>query len=471
MELELDNAAWTSAMEAFLGVNGGATSFSNGREGHQGKHKILAALFHMLDAFSGQRPSPWEPKTVCTAVELLRVVFREKEGMEKVADSHHAGLLLDLSLISSSTAAKWQGRGPSEGELEVAKGAVKCLVNYVLQLRQDTPVLSTLAENGAIIGAVAALGSDRCPATVAYAVCRVLAYLGAEGSLRTQCIEQPVFSTLVKVLKRCRRLEEDEQLAASTEALQAIFVLSTDMGPLGDQLKPSEEQLAAFFELTELIKEYLLLPLDERHTKILENTIRCLVNLPTPCTTNFQPELTLEKLLQFFCFQMNRGEENEAVNLTPILIILTSIARAVPRARPIILDLIMPQWQTVEPRNNCMDPPAEFMDKNSLAGKLLVHMTSANVALHHFSAELVFELVGKNEDELVRLCGMGNAAGLLASKGLFAQMQSKLGRAAATGERRQVDERAIEEWLDRMEERGLLDENGMPKGLSRGPDA
>lgn len=109
------------------------------------------------------------------------------------------------------------------------------------------------------------------------------------------------------------------------------------------------------------------------------------------------------------------------------------------------------------------------MDKNTLAGKLLGHMTSANVALHHFSAELIFELVGKSEDELVRLCGMGNAAGLLASKGLFAQMQSKLGRSPATGERRQVDERAIEEWLDRMEERGLLDENGMPKGLSRGP--
>jgi hypothetical protein len=101
----------------------------------------------------------------------------------------------------------------------------------------------------------------------------------------------------------------DEEVAATTEALQAAFVLSTDMGPLGDQLAPSEEQLAAFLQLTELIKEYLALPLDPRHTKLLENTVRCLVNLPTPCTTHFQPELTLEKLLQFFCFQMNRGEE------------------------------------------------------------------------------------------------------------------------------------------------------------------
>jgi len=461
LELVLDNAAWSAALEGFLSTNADAKSFSNGREGHEGKHKLLAALFRLLSSYAEQNGSePWAPSTACAVLEVLRVVFREKEGMEKVADAHYAGVLLDLSLVSSAAAAKWQGRGPSDEQLQVAACAVKCLVNYILQLRQDTPILSTLAGAGAVVGIVAALQHDRCTQGISYALCRILAYIAADGDLRKQCVEQPVFTTLVKVLKRSGNLEEEECRSAVAEALQAIFVLSTDMGPLGEQVQPSEQQLAAFHELTELIKGYLECPLDEAHIKLLQNTIRCLVNLPTPCTVSFQPELTLEKLLAFFCHQMNRDDGNEAANLTPILIILTSIARAVPRARPIILDTIMPRWKTVEPRNNSMDPPAEFMDQTTLAGKLLLHMTSANVALHHFSAELLFELVGKCEDELVRLCGLGNAAGLLANKGLFAQMQSRLGRSAGGGERRQVDPQAVEEWLERMEQRGLIDENG-----------
>jgi len=78
------------------------------------------------------------------------------------------------------------------------------------------------------------------------------------------------------------------------------------------------------------------------------------------------------------------------------------------------------------------------MDKEAdTAGNILIkHMTSMNMTLKYMASELLFSLVGENADELVRLTGFGNAAGLLAMRNLFG-MGKHLGGDTASELRKQ----------------------------------
>jgi hypothetical protein len=172
----------------------------------------------------------------------------------------------------------------------------------------------------------------------------------------------------------------------------------------------------------------------------------------------------------FFQVDASVADDSRAAEyLTPILLNLTSIAKAIPRARGILRNAIFPP-EVFEMESQPTIQAHEILEKgDSLASKLMNFMTSFNMAVKHYvnsffyivldedgtritreNRELILSFFSSIElqishlllcsifvaNELVRLIGFGRAAGLLATLKLFGMdklAEAQTGRSSSGG--------------------------------------
>lgn len=102
------------------------------------------------------------------------------------------------------------------------------------------------------------------------------------------------------------------------------------------------------------------------------------------------------------------------------LLLLMAAARAVsePRAtRAAMRAYVFPPERFDDVVAGVNTPAAASADH--VSGKLIARMTGATTALTYYTNELLFALAGERADEFTRLTGFGNAAGLMAMRGMM----------------------------------------------------
>merc|ERR1712137_852072 len=144
---------------------------------------------------------------------------------------------------------------------------------------------------------------------------------------------------------------------------------------------------------------------------VVSATLKAMINIPASCTDDFEHEKTLQDMLDFTVLTLSQGEP-EAPDLTPVLLILTSISRAIPASH--------------QPTNNMVDLPEALADPDSVGHRLVSCLTSPNPGLSHYAGELLFAVCKEDTDEFVRLIGLGHAAGLLANRGLLSNISARM---------------------------------------------
>lgn len=97
-------------------------------------------------------------------------------------------------------------------------------------------------------------------------------------------------------------------------------------------------------------------------------------------------------------------------SLAPILICLSEMARANRVIRKYLRCQILP------PLNDVLSRPEEG---STLRNKLVKLMTNPNTDVKELVADLLFVLCKENVGRLIKYTGYGNAAGLLANRGLM----------------------------------------------------
>ena len=125
-------------------------------------------------------------------------------------------------------------------------------------------------------------------------------------------------------------------------------------------------------------------------------------------------------------------------SLSPILVSLGQMARAKKVIRKYLKSRILP------PLKDVMSRPEEGQ---TLRNKMVKLMTNPNIDVKELVADLLFVLCKENVDRLIKYTGFGNAAGLLANRGLLyggrGEDYSSESEDSETDEYRQVKDRLV----------------------------
>ncbi|KAK2520510.1 Ric8a [Columba livia] len=154
------------------------------------------------------------------------------------------------------------------------------------------------------------------------------------------------------------------------------------------------------------------------------HTVNLLGNLPLKCldvllTPKVRPGSleymgvnmdAVSVLLGFLERRLDRGHKLKE-SLTPVLNLLTESARVHRQTRKFLKAKVLPPLRDVRNRPEV---------GNSLRNKLVRLMTHIDTDVKHCAAEFLFVLCKESVSRFVKYTGYGNAAGLLAARGLMA---------------------------------------------------
>uniref|UniRef100_A0A8C2ABC5 Synembryn n=1 Tax=Cyprinus carpio TaxID=7962 RepID=A0A8C2ABC5_CYPCA len=186
-----------------------------------------------------------------------------------------------------------------------------------------------------------------------------------------------------------------------------------------------EEAADLYRHLAAVLRHCLLVPCEgeDRKEELQGHTVNVLSALPLQCLDVLLSVRLSEgskesggvnmdcvhTLLLFMEKRMDRGHKMKE-KLAPVLNLLTESSKAHRETRHYLRQQILPPLRDVEMRPE---------QGNTLRSKLVRLMTHVDTDIKQCAAELLFVLCKENVSRFVKYTGYGNAAGLLAARGLL----------------------------------------------------
>uniref|UniRef100_W5LPP0 Synembryn n=2 Tax=Astyanax mexicanus TaxID=7994 RepID=W5LPP0_ASTMX len=337
------------------------------------------------------------------------------------------------------------GKGAQKCEEEQNKEAVKILCNVIYN---SAWAQERAAELSLLSGLTAKLDKESQSASTPsgqYYELRLIFLLTAlRPELRNQLKQEGGVVVLTTVLERCvsvqwkeqyevAPLEPDAALVSVEDSLRAQEVLKIlfNITHSAHSQDPDEENATLYRRLAAVLRHCLLVRCEgEEETEELKgHTVNLLSALPLSCLdvllcVPLQPDSEqmdgvnmdcVHSLLVYLERRLEKGEKVKA-RLTPVLNLLTECSRAHRGTRRYLRQQILPPLRDVSMR------PEEGSTVKSRLVRLMTHL---DTELKHCAADLLFVLCKENVRRFVKYTGYGNAAGLLATRGLLGGQRSK----------------------------------------------
>uniref|UniRef100_H2MS96 Synembryn n=1 Tax=Oryzias latipes TaxID=8090 RepID=H2MS96_ORYLA len=277
---------------------------------------------------------------------------------------------------------------------------------------------------------------SRVPPSGQFYKLRLLFILTAlRPELRLQLQQERGVPVLTKALEQCLavRWEGGSEVVIDNQAppiskkssQDIIEILKTlfNIAHRFHKQEPDEEEAALCRHLAAVLRRCLLLPCDGEDT-LEEHTVNILSALPLTCL-DVMVAVPVEgaahkcegvnmdcvhALLLFMDRRLNRSQKLKE-KLTPVLNLLTESSRVHRETRHYLRQkVILPPLREVGVRPE---------QDGSLRGRLVRLMTHVDTDVKDCAAELLFVLCKENVGRFVKYTGYGNAAGLLAARGLL----------------------------------------------------
>ncbi|XP_075357810.1 chaperone Ric-8A isoform X1 [Mycteria americana] len=377
-----------------------------------------------------------QPSCQVTCLESIRILSRDKycldpfttkEGLKTL--SRHAGIDYSEEIIREVP------------DLDVILESLKCLCNIVF----SSPRAQELSAEARLVVGLAKrikLYNERSlPHEVKFFDLRLLFLLTAlrvdirqqlaqelRGiSLMTDTLELTLgvkwmdpyeVATAEGLLPPLPRQETERAM----EILKVLFNITFD----SSKREVDEEDAALYRHLGALLRHCLMISADgeDRTEEFHSHTVNLLGNLPLKCldvllTPKVRPGSleymgvnmdAVSILLDFLERRLDRGHKLKE-SLTPVLNLLTESARVHRQTRKFLKAKVLPPLRDVRNRPEV---------GNSLRNKLVRLMTHIDTDVKHCAAEFLFVLCKESVSRFVKYTGYGNAAGLLAARGLMA---------------------------------------------------
>ncbi|XP_029992083.1 chaperone Ric-8A isoform X2 [Sphaeramia orbicularis] len=212
-----------------------------------------------------------------------------------------------------------------------------------------------------------------------------------------------------------------QQTELAMEILKILFNITFDT----TRRKVDEEEAAEFKHLGAILRHCLMSRADgeERTEEFLSHTVNLLGNLPLPCLeVLLAPKVqqgsieymgvnmdAVNMLLEFMERRLDRGHKLKET-LLPSLNLLTESSRIHRETRKFLRSKVLPPLRDVKNRPEV---------GNALRNKLVRLMTHIDTDVKDCAAEFLFVLCKESVSRFIKYTGYGNAAGLLAARGLL----------------------------------------------------
>jgi len=406
----------------FRDANVGATKFDLKVEDRK---NVWRDVFSVLDR-SGQVILQLE------ALNCARILSRDKTGLNEAISEGMVGTLMQLAGINGETAHKL-------GDEKVGLESLKVLSNL---LHQSCVVQSYCTKNGflsKLLTKITNYSTDGIQNSQSKvfdfrllflftALCpeqREVAKYNHEG-LKT------LRDALDDVMNRKTGMEdpslsEDDCLVAC-EILKVVFNLTVD-----SKVDETKDLTLVAATLNRLLR-FRIINFDSK-LKVVNNCINVVTNMegkaeafkalvtPSDSPTPAEPDVifegvvvnTIQSFLDFLTHKIDNTLPGSTLkeDITPGLSVLWNIGRSLRPARKFLKYVILPPLTATVVK----EKPEQG---NTLKAKLVSLLTNTNGDISTMVAELLFVLCKENVGKLIKHTGYGNAAGLLARRGLMA---------------------------------------------------
>ncbi|XP_069760431.1 synembryn-A-like isoform X2 [Narcine bancroftii] len=416
------------------------------RAGSGDQDRALPALQHFIAERLGQvvlrlLEGDLQPACQLACLGCLRILTRDKSNLRPFSTR---GSLETLSRHAGIDGIEERVGGLPDSDVMVE--ALKCLCNLVFN---SSAAQEKCAESGMVLGIcqrIKLYNTRKLAPDIRFFDCRLLFLLTA---LRLDIRKQLAYELrgvhlLTKVLEDTLVVQWDnsqevaageeggcplacEQTNCAMEILKILFNITWDL----NKRQVDEEDASAYRHLVAILRHCLLAPVEEEDQaeELHSHTVNLLGNLPLMCLdvllmAQVQPSSAeylglnmdaVDSLLDFLNKKVERGHRLKET-VIPALNLLTESARGHRETRKFLRMRVLPPLRDVQTRPEVGD---------TLRNKLVRLMTHPDTDVKHCAAELLFVLCKENVARFVKYTGYGNAAGLLAVRGLMGSCWSE----------------------------------------------
>jgi len=371
------------------------------------------------------------------ALDCCRLLSREKGGLNEAVSQEMVTTLLNLTGIESPTS-------PPADE-KVALDAAKVLSNLLHQ----SPVVQTYCTTNGFLSKLlsriknhASLGISEHQIKVFdlrllflfTALCpdqRDIAKHNHNGVLLLQEAIQAILEGKATMDEPCL---DSEECAVICEMLKVIFNLTVNC-KLEDESDLAKVASTVNRLLRITIKDVkvrtivvnncinVVTNMEGRRASLVELLKPTDIQLPMEADIMGEEDAVMNSVCSFLDFLATKLELNGVgstlkEDITPVLSVLYNMARALRPVRKYLKTTILPPLQA-------SDLKAKPEEGNSLKSRLVSLLTNTTGDISTMVAELLFVLCKENVGRLIKHTGYGNAAGLLARRGLMAGGRGK----------------------------------------------
>ncbi|XP_044192853.1 synembryn-A isoform X1 [Thunnus albacares] len=330
------------------------------------------------------------------------------------------------------------------GEEAQRKEAMKVLCNVVYNSTWAQERFSALRLMCGLTERLSSGVSGSSPSSVQFYELRLMFLITAlRSELSTQLQQEGGVSILTAALENCLEVQWKEQyecvldpaappisLEASQRIIEILKILFNITHSIHRQ-EPSEDDAALYRHLVAILRLCLMRKclLTDDTDELQGHTVNLLSALPLQCLdvllmVPLQPNseqcqgVNMDCVHTLLMFMERRLELGDKIKekLTPILNLLTESCRAHKETRHYIRKHILPPLKDVSHR------PEEG---STVKSRLIRLMTHLDTDVKHCAADLIFVLCKENVRRFVKYTGYGNAAGLLATRGLLGGQGSR----------------------------------------------
>ncbi|XP_071319433.1 chaperone Ric-8A isoform X2 [Trachinotus anak] len=330
------------------------------------------------------------------------------------------------------------------GEEAQRKEAMKVLCNVVYNSTWAQERFSALRLLCGLTERLSSSVNCSSPSSVQFYELRLMFLITAlRPELSTQLQQEGGVSILTAALESCLEVQWKDQyecvlnpaappisLEASQRVIEILKILFNITYSTHRQ-EPSEDDAALYRHLVALLRLCLMRKcvLSDDTDELQGHTVNLLSALPLQCLdvllmVPLEPDskqcqgVNMDCVHTLLTFMEKRLESGDKIKekLTPILNLLTESCRAHRETRHYIRKHILPPLRDVSHR------PEEG---STVKSRLIRLMTHLDTDLKHCAADLIFVLCKENVGRFVKYTGYGNAAGLLATRGLLGGQGSR----------------------------------------------
>ncbi|XP_054454493.1 synembryn-A [Anoplopoma fimbria] len=338
--------------------------------------------------------------------------------------------------------SKMEGEEVEEGgaseEEAVRKEALKVMCNLVYNSTWAQERFSALRLMCGLTERLSSNVSGSSPSSVQFYELRLMFLITAlRRELSTQLQQEGGVSIFTAALESCLDAQWKDQYECvldpaappiSPEASQQIIEILKILFNITystHRQEPSEDDAALYRHLVAMLRLCLMKKclLSDDTDELQGHTVNLLSALPLQCLNVLlivpvEPNSTQCQGVNMDCvntlvlFMERRLESGDKMKekLTPVLNLLTESCRAHRETRRYIREHILPPLRDTSHR------PEEG---STVKNRLVRLMTHLDTDLKHCAADLIFVLCKENVGRFVKYTGYGNAAGLLATRGLL----------------------------------------------------